>query len=84
MNHIGVPIKPGKFYLLDSFALEREAPWTHDWGVDVDAIVFVSKVYYSETAGTTCASIYFNHQITGSVPVTCLRTFQSMKIMEMR
>lgn len=67
MKHIGAPIKTGKFYLLDSLALEKEGPWTYDWGIEMDAIVFVSKVYCASHLSQN-VRVYETHGDTMTYP----------------
>lgn len=64
-------IKVGKFYVLDVIKLQRDAPWTHDWGINRDCIVYVEEVL----PATNEAIVHFDNQQSGNVPQSVLRNF---------
>jgi hypothetical protein len=72
---INTKIKEGSFCVLNAVKLKIEAPWSFDWGVNKDVIVYVNKIN-----GESSADVFFHHYMSGVVPVSCLTPFDKQKI----
>lgn len=66
-------IVEGQFYVLDSIKLRYQAPWTHDWGIEQDCIVYVQDTLIDDNEAV--ATVHFHNHLTGIVPIFCLESF---------